>query len=91
MARTPERELWLCPDCTIATCNDDYTGMDDAQEAATKAGLDAVKGWLALNSSPEADGGAGEIEFSNRRCDVCDGLPGARTRFALFRDSETTR
>ena len=58
-----------CDDCTVAIANDDYTGMNDAQESATRAGLDRIGQWLIVGE---------ETGFSWRRCDVCDGLAGNR-------------
>lgn len=58
-----------CDDCVIAIANDDYSGMDDKQEKATKDGIDRLGKWLIVGE---------EYGFSWRRCDVCDGLAGNR-------------
>lgn len=78
-------DLWLCDDCTIAQCNDDYTGMTEElaefiQEALARM---AVDGNLAANF--DWHDGAGVDEFSPWPCDCCGTpLAGNRNRFALF-------
>lgn len=68
-------EFAVCGDCLAAIANDDYSGMDDKQEKATKEGIDClVKEYGHLI----ADGA--EYGFSNHRCECCDGLPGDRYR-----------
>lgn len=75
-------DLWLCPDCTIAACNDDYTGMDDATEKSVREGLAK----LGPNLVPDNDSETGEgiEEFTWARCDCCNGKAGSRHRFAIL-------
>lgn len=58
-----------CDDCVSAIANDDYSGMDDTQEQATKEGLERIGKWLVVCE---------EIGFTHSRCDVCDGFAGNR-------------
>ena len=77
--------LWFCQDCTIAECNGDYSGMEDARAAEVAAGLSALSqsGHLAANWDSET--GDGQEDFSRRQCDGCGtALHGYRARFAQF-------
>ena len=58
-----------CDDCIIAIANDDYTGMNDEQERATKHGLRRIGKWLVVGD---------ETGFSMRECCVCGGFAGNR-------------
>lgn len=58
-----------CDDCTIAIANNDYSGMDDTQETATKAGIERIRKYLIIGD---------ELGFEHSRCAVCNGLPGDR-------------
>lgn len=69
----PEPDGYCCDDCAVAIANDDYSGMDDAQEAATRAGLKR-EGWVVVGD---------EAGFMHSRCDICNGLPGNRHSFFL--------
>ncbi len=82
--------VWLCPDCTLAAVNDDYTGLDyhyNPEEAEQRAerikdGLRELGPGLAL-----ADG---RDEFSRAHCECCgDQLAGERQRFALLGEEVT--
>jgi hypothetical protein len=53
----------ICIDCTMAHVNGDFTGMDEATEAAVKAGMDRT-GHLIVNTDDHD-------EFSWSRCDGC--------------------
>lgn len=78
-------ELWFCQDCTIAECNGDYSGMNEATEREVRAGLAELckAGHLAPNFDSNA--GEGLEEFSRRDCDACGThLAGYRARFAQF-------
>src|SRR5689334_19561576 len=70
----PEPDGYCCDDCTIAIANDDYSGMDDKQEAATRAGLAEYTTHIAIGD---------EAGFMHSRCDICNGLPGNRHGFYL--------
>jgi len=37
-----------CEDCVQAIANDEYSGMDDEQEAATRAGLERIGQYLIV-------------------------------------------
>ena len=58
-----------CDDCVIAIANDDYSGMDETQAAATRTGLQEIGRMLIV---------AEEQGFSHRPCVVCGGLAGNR-------------
>jgi hypothetical protein len=58
-----------CSDCTIAIANSDYSGMDDAQEQATRAGIEAIGQYLIVGD---------EMGFCHDRCVICGGLAGDR-------------
>jgi hypothetical protein len=68
-----------CQDCTMAIANDDYTGMSDEQEAATRAGIERIGEYLIVGE---------EYGFSWQRCDVCDGLAGDRHEVGYLAESE---
>lgn len=71
-------ELEACDDCTIAIANDDYSGMDDEQEEATRAGLEALAedGYLVVGD---------ELGFSNSECEICGAMAGNRHEVALLK------
>jgi hypothetical protein len=72
-------EYEVCEDCVQALVNDDYSGMDDAQQVATDEGLTLLhKEYQRV----EYDGA--EYGFRNNRCECCDGLPGERFRVLCF-------
>lgn len=56
-------ELEACDNCAIAITNDDYTGMDDEEEEATREGIEELskEGYLVVGD---------EIGFSNDECDI---------------------
>ncbi len=58
-------DLLACQDCVIAIANDDYSGMDDKQEAKTRKGIESwgVKGYLVVGE---------EVGFTHDGCDICD-------------------
>ena len=57
-----------CDGCALAIANNDYTGMSDAQEAFTRAGLERIGECLIVG---------GELGFSSYGCRVCrNGLAG---------------
>jgi len=58
-----------CDDCTIAIANDDYSGISDVQEAATREGIERIGKHLVIGD---------ERGFEHNRCAVCGGLPGNR-------------
>jgi hypothetical protein len=69
-----EPDGYCCDDCAIAAANNDYSGMDDKQEAATRAGLKRLGTWVVTGK---------EVGFMHSRCDICNGLPGNRHEFFL--------
>lgn len=72
-------EYKVCSDCLIALANDDYSGMDDAQETVTRAGLNELQ---SMYRSVIPDGA--EYGFCNSACECCGGLPGDRFRVICF-------
>jgi hypothetical protein len=79
--RVLEDELYLCVDCTIAANNDDYTGMDDEQEKATRAGLAKLGPHDVCNFDSETEDGL--EQFSSVPCAACGStLAGYRARHA---------
>lgn len=58
-----------CGNCVIAIANDDYSGMSDAEETETRAGLERIGQYLVVGD---------ETGFSWRACVVCHGLAGDR-------------
>lgn len=72
-------EFAVCEDCLIAIANDDYSGMSEDQEKATREGIEYLTkeyGYLIPDGA--------EYGFSHRRCECCDGLPGDRYRVISF-------
>lgn len=60
----------VCDDCVTAIVNDDYSGMDDEQEALTRAGIERIGHYLVVGE---------ELGFSHHDCTVCgSGLGGNR-------------
>jgi len=85
-------DIWLCQGCTVAACNDDYTGFrTDAAIARTQAGLERLGPHLV----PDFDSGSEEDDngiepFSRRGCDCCkSGLAGELHRFAILGEDNT--
>jgi len=58
-------DLLACQDCVTAIANDDYSGMDDRQEAKTRRGIESwsKKGYLVVGD---------EVGFTRDGCDICD-------------------
>lgn len=75
-------EFEICADCLIALANDDYSGMDDDQENATRDGL------AGLSNEYDLIPDGAEYRFANRRCECCNALPGDRYRVIGFRKGE---
>lgn len=74
-----------CDDCVIAIANDDYTGMDDVREAATRGGIHkyASQGkYLVVGD---------ELGFESSRCVICGGLAGNRHEVGYLQPSSATR
>jgi hypothetical protein len=61
-----------CDDCVVAIANDDYTGMDERQERATRAALKQLA-HLQIHLVV-----GDEVGYQYHRCNVCGGLPGNR-------------
>jgi hypothetical protein len=88
MATVIIRNVWLCDECTIAACNDDYSGIDyylsgEAAERRVKEIGDGLArlGPISLNS----DENEGTREESSAPCDCCRSpFPGRRDRFAIM-------
>ena len=72
-------EYAVCSDCLIALANDDYSGMDDAQERATSEGLAA----LHTEYKQVIPDGA-EYGFTHHRCECCESLPDNCFRVLCF-------
>jgi hypothetical protein len=72
--QAPEPDGYCCDDCAVAIANDDYSGMDDKQEAATRKGLSEITSYVVIGD---------EVGFMHDRCDICDGLAGSRHSFFL--------
>jgi hypothetical protein len=68
-----------CDDCTVALANNDYSGMDDAQEAATRAGIARIGQHLIVGE---------DCGFSHDRCAVCGGLAGNRHDVGYLREAQ---
>ena len=68
-----------CSDCASAIANDDYTGMDDAQENATRAGIEELNQWLVVGD---------ELGFTWQPCAVCGGLAGDRMAVGYLTQAE---
>lgn len=72
-----EPDYWVCPYCIIAIANDDYSGMDEEQENATREGITRLcekdKAYLVVESHEKA-----HRDFSHHDCDCCGGLAGER-------------
>jgi hypothetical protein len=68
-----------CNDCTIAIANDDYSGMDTAQEERTRQGIEAVGEYLIVGE---------ECGFSWNACDVCGGLAGDRNKVGYLAEEK---
>jgi len=68
-------EFMVCGDCLNALANDDYTGMDDEQEKATRNGLHHLAQTYKVISIDGAEYG-----FVGKPCECCDQLPGNRYR-----------
>lgn len=85
--RSPvRRDVFLCPDCTLAAANGDYSGLDyslNEREAELRQ-QEISDGLCDLGSSLCYAGGEEEESFfSNAPCDCCNGLPGMRDRFSV--------
>lgn len=74
-------EYEVCDNCFIALANDDYSGMEDDEEIATREGLSLLH---AKHTHVIADGA--EYGFCNTRCECCDGLPANRFRVICIGD-----
>ena len=85
MAKIIADDLWLCPDCTIAAVNGDFTGMDDETAKRVREGLDKLCPEGGLVPDFDSETGEGVMEFSRLRCDSCDGAAGGRNRFAILK------
>ena len=72
----------FCDTCIVALENDDYSGMDDEQEKATRIGLAHV------GQSFDLFYDGAEFGFSTSRCDCCEGLAGDRFRVFGFKRGE---
>jgi hypothetical protein len=68
-----------CDDCVIAIANDDYSGMDDKQELATRRGIERINEHLIVGD---------EQGFSWRSCAVCKGLAGNRHAVGFLKESK---
>ncbi|WP_454735408.1 hypothetical protein [Cupriavidus necator] len=64
-------EYSVCGNCLIAVANDDYSGMDDDEERAVKAGLDSI-------GEAVADGA--DLGFKWYECECCGAKAGDRYR-----------
>lgn len=55
--KVTQSDIWLCPDCTQATVNDDYTGLNDSEAPRRmreiKWGLERLGPGLCLDSGTE--------------------------------------
>lgn len=74
-------EIEVCGDCLIAVANDDYTGMSDQQESATRGGLTALH-----NEHDQVIPEGVALGFSHRECECCRALPGERYTMNLLDD-----
>jgi hypothetical protein len=80
-----EYELWLCPDCTIAEVNGDYSGMSDERAEKVAAGIERLVAEVGPLSANWDETGEGINDFTSRPCDACGTrLAGERNRFAAF-------
>lgn len=68
-------ELWLCGDCTMAACYDDYSGSL-ARVKAIRRGIRRLGAIRFAGNEPE---------FKHAGCDCCqDGLAGDKTEFVIL-------
>ena len=75
-------DIWLCEDCTVATVNGDFEGIDS--ESREKA---VIRGLRSLPNLVPDDHEDGRDEFSWSPCGCCkSALGGSRTRFAQLGD-----
>jgi len=79
MARNDAYEYEVCECCLIALANDDYSGMDDAEEKATHEGLAKLESEYRMVIPDGAEYG-----FRHYRCECCGALPGDRYRVLCF-------
>lgn len=81
-------DLWLCVDCLFAAVNGDLpTDSTPEQDAAIKAGLDALGPHLVIGF--DSDTGDGIEEFGTMGCDCCDSpLAGEMHRFAILGEGD---
>jgi hypothetical protein len=79
MAHVIEDSILVCDSCACAIANDDYSGMDDAEESSVRAGLARLnqRGYAVLGD---------EYGFTWRACECCGGLAGNRHTVALLGD-----
>lgn len=84
-------DIWLCPECTIAAVNGDFTGLDyHYSEPETTERMNAITAGLEqlgphLVPDFDSETGDGHEEFSHRGCDCCgSGLAGEFHRFAIL-------
>ena len=75
MAQIIKDGLLVCDDCVQAIANDEYSGMNDAEEARVRAGLDTLGGYGVIGD---------EYGFSHRACDCCGALAGNRHECAVL-------
>lgn len=87
LAPVPEGwfEYEVCGNCLIALANDDYTGMENDEEHATRLGLFRLE---ARYEMVVPDGG--ELGFSHQDCECCDAKAGDRFRVLCKAKSEVT-
>ena len=75
---TTDYELEICPDCACWIANADDSGLDNLPEDEAHEARSARDAGLAEWAEYVLTVTDGETAFSSRRCDICDGLPGAR-------------
>ena len=76
-------EYAVCGNCLIALANDDYSGMDDNEEKATRDGLSALHQEYKMVVPDYAEYG-----FSHHACECCGALAGDRYRVLCFDKTE---
>lgn len=69
----------VCGSCLVALANDDYSDMDDSEEAQVKSGL----AWLEEQHDRVIPDGE-ELGFSWHDCESCGALAGNRYLVVCF-------
>ena len=75
--------LELCPDCTIAAVNGDYSGIPEENYEAVKSGIESLPPNTIILS-----GEGGEVGFRHTPCDCCGGPAGNRYLFAVLEEKK---